>query len=138
MNMKSSTIITFLTLCFSVLLSSYEVNAQTNKIAKNNLHSKFRKQQWEYCVVTLDSDIRSESNKFIGRTSIIYLDETNRANVNIEVRDFPTDKVTANRKALSKAFAQLGDDGWELVGSFPFLDEYGHTVSGFFFKRRKQ
>jgi hypothetical protein len=126
------------TLCCLILLLSFEVDAQTKKVAKGNSQKITKKQQWEYCVVSPSDTARSATNQAIGQAFIIYLDQTNKPDVRIEVTEFPSNNNLSKRKALSKAFAQLGNDGWELVGSSPFFYDYGSESSGFFFKRRKE
>ncbi len=128
----------FVALCFLILLFGCEANAQTRKTVKNNSQSKSRKQQWEYCVVSLSNSVTTASNEFIGQAFIDYLDESNKPDLRIEVTNFPLDNNLSKRKVLSKAFAQLGSNGWELIGKFPFVYDSGGEDSGFFFKRRKQ
>jgi hypothetical protein len=136
--MKSYKTTPFVALCLLVLLFGCEADAQTRKAVKNNSQSQSKEQRWEYCVVSLNGSVTTASNKFIGQAFIAYLNESNKPDVRIEVTDFPSDNNLSKRKALSKAFAQLGNGGWELIGRFPFVYDYGSEDSGFFFKRKKQ
>ena len=136
--MKHNKITTFVILCFLFLFFGFEANAQVRgKFAANTNKSK-RKQQWEYCAVSLTNSVTTADNKAIGQAFITFLNESNKPDVRIEVTDFPSDNNLSKRKALSKAFSQLGNDGWELVGKFPFNYDYGGEEFSYFFKRQKQ
>lgn len=118
-------------------------------------------QKWEYCAVTnAYLSVTGESaDKYVGRASICYFQLTGcrREEIRFEFlyEDFLKEAggkpnpsynryaagVRAAESALSKAIAQLGEDGWEMVGETP-IDFVNNAESNMrnkaiYFKRPK-
>ncbi len=118
-------------------------------------------QKWEYCAVTnaYIAMTGESADKYAGRASICYfqLSGCRREEIRFELiyADFLKEAganpnpnynryaagVRAAESALSKAIAQLGEDGWEMVGETP-IDFVNNAESNMrnkaiYFKRPK-
>ncbi|MBD0324822.1 MAG: hypothetical protein ICV68_00235 [Pyrinomonadaceae bacterium] len=127
--------------------------------AQKSRNQEYKK--WEYCAVTnAYLAVTGESaDKYVGRASICYfqLSGCRREEVRFELiyADFLREAganpnpnynryaagVRAAESALSKAIAQLGEDGWEMVGETP-IDFVNNAESNMrnkaiYFKRPK-
>lgn len=132
----------FLCVAFSFTLLSVapNVKAQTNQLAKSN-SSDTSVRNWDYCVIYRTSNGQTKDKKITGIAIISYLDETGERDeyVEVEMPENSKDYMLAVRKALGKAFTKLGNDGWELVGRFPYAPVYSNEPElGFIFKRPKK
>ena len=129
-----------ITFSFALLFTAPGVNAQINLSAKNTPEdSTVRK--WEYCVIYRLSSGQTKDKKITGIVTITYFVETGERDENIEV-ELPQNSQDYNlgiRRALAKAFMKLGNEGWELIGKFPYAPVYSNESElGFMFKRPKQ
>jgi hypothetical protein len=118
-------------------------------------------QKWEYCAVTNAYIVVTgeSAEKYVGRASICYfqLSGCRREEIRFELiyAEFlkeaganPNPRynrysagVRAAESALSKAIAQLGEDGWEMIGETP-IDFVNNAESNMrnkaiYFKRPK-
>ncbi len=127
------------------MFSGSHIEAQTKQVPKSNLTAKLNK--WEYCVIFQQRNGQVDDKKVTGFVIITYLQESGEREEFVEaevIRENPKDNnayALSIRKALVKAFAKLGNEGWEFVGKFPFTREFGFSQEdslGFYFKRSKQ
>jgi len=108
--------------------------------------SQAESRKWEYCAIT-DSFGTGTKDKPYGIVVITFFEEASYREESIRV-DLDPKGVQASevyeitrKKAFAKAFAQLGDDEWELVGSIPFVKRFGSDAedkTGIYFKRLKR
>jgi hypothetical protein len=133
-------------LIFAFWLSLENTPAQSTQMSKAD---SSRSEQWEYCVVSGFSNGQTNDKKPTGLVLVTYFQKTGpreewiRAEsgskeTGLTERDY--DRSVKN--AIAMALSQLGDDGWELVGIFPYANLNTSIVPqkndfGFYFKRRK-
>jgi hypothetical protein len=138
-------IFVFIFCIFVFIFSGSHLKAQTKQVPKGNLTGKLNK--WEYCIIFQQRNGQVDDKKVTGFVIITYLEEAGEREefVQAEVtRKNPKDNdayALSIRKALVKAFAKLGSEGWEFVGKFPFTREFSFSQEdspGFYFKRSKQ
>jgi hypothetical protein len=104
--------------------------------------------KWEYCAVT-DSYGTGTQEKPFGIAVITFFEEAGYRDEYVRV-DLEPPKNTgagqlyelAQKKAFGKAFAKLGSDDWEIVGSLPFMQlatlSYTPDRVAIYFKRPKR
>ena len=103
--------------------------------------------KWEHCAITAFYTMQQGDKAPVGIVRICFFQETGCREETIraegERMGFPPNELheIARKKALSKAIAQLGKDGWELVGEMPYpkqfdTDEKDQTA--LYFKRPVQ
>ena len=127
-----------------LLFADFEVKAQTNQPQKNNVEN-LTAQKWEYCVIYQQYTGETKDKKATGVAIITYLGETGEREEKVEIEPKPKSSQGANvfslltRNAVSKAFAKLGNAGWEFIGKFPYIPIYSQEPElAFMFKRPKQ
>jgi hypothetical protein len=142
--MKFRKVILFTVFCIILLFSGFEIKAQTNQSQKNNVEN-LTTRKWEYCVIYQQYTGQTKDKKEIGIAIITYLEETGEREEKVEIEPAPKNSQSANayslptRSAVSKAFAQLGNAGWEFIGKFPYISIYSQEPElAFMFKRPKQ
>jgi hypothetical protein len=134
-------------LIFAFAFLSQDTTAQNNQISKVDTSSS---EKWEYCVVSGFSNGQAKDKKLTGEVVITYFqrsgprEEWIRAEPDAKVTGLtPGDDDRLVKRAIAMALSQLGDDGWELVGIFPYKNLNTNIVPqendfGFYFKRRKR
>jgi hypothetical protein len=127
-----------------LLFPNFGVKAQINQPQKTNVEN-FTPRKWEYCVIYQPYNGQTKDKKVTGVAIITYLDETGEREEKVEIESTPKSSQGANvyslqtRNAVSKAFAQLGNEGWEFIGKFPYIPIYSQEPElAFMFKRPKQ
>ena len=134
-------------LIFAFAFLSQDTTAQNNQISKVDTSSS---EKWEYCVVSGFSNGQAKDKKPTGAVVITYFqkngprEEWIRAEPDSKETDLTVGGYDRSiKKAIALAMSQLGDDGWELVGIFPYANLNTNIVPqendfGFYFKRRKR
>jgi hypothetical protein len=132
------------TVCLGLsgFLKVQQVQAQRTPVGNNG-----GKQKWEYCAI-VDSYGMDDTNKkpALGYVKIGYFEESGYREETIKVQGDVTGiqpgevYEKARQKGLGVSIAQLGSQGWEMVGESPFAkrfqsDEKDRTV--LYFKRPK-
>ncbi len=142
--MKFRKVILFTVFCITLLSSGFGVKAQTNQSQKNNVKN-LTTRKWEYCVIYQQYAGQTKDKKVTGVVIITYLEETGEREEKVEIEPAPKNSQGANvynlptRSAVSKAFAHLGNEGWEFIGKFPYIPIYSQEPElAFMFKRPKQ
>jgi hypothetical protein len=104
--------------------------------------------KWDYCALT-DSFGTGTKEKPFGIAVITFFEEAGDREEYVRVDLDPPKGLeagqlfeTAQKKAFAKAFARLGNDEWEMVGSSPFMKLSSPTNSTdavvIYFKRPKR
>ena len=123
-------------------LKAQQVQAQQTPIGSNA-----NKHKWEYCAI-VDSYGTDDTNRkpAEGVVKIGYFEELGYREDTIKVQGEVTGiqrgevYEKARQKALAVAIAQLGSQGWEMVGELPFTKRYSSDErerTGLYFKRVK-
>jgi hypothetical protein len=124
------------------LLKAQQAHAQQIPAGNNT-----SKQRWEYCAI-VDSYGMDDTNgkPAVGYVKIGYFEESgyreDTIKVQGEVVGVQRSEVyeKTRQKALAVAIAQLGSQGWEMVGELPFTKRYSSDErerTGLYFKRVK-
>jgi hypothetical protein len=101
------------------------------------------KQKWDYCAI-VDSYGMSDATAAVGYAKIGYFEESGYREDTIKVQGestvFQRTEIyeKARQKGLAVAIAQLGSQGWELVGESPFAKRFQSDekdLSVLYFKR---
>jgi hypothetical protein len=133
-------------LIFVFALSFENVTAQNAQTSKADTS---RSDQWEYCVVSDFGHSQAKGSKPIGIAVITYFQKSRPSEkwVRAELDDKESSLTSAAydrsvKTAIAMALSQLGEEGWELVGIFPYSNLNSNIVPqesdfGFYFKRRK-
>lgn len=86
-------------------------------------------QKWEYCVVgPVKSNLQGDRSFWGHYPNLLYLRADGRSGRVIE------GKAQEEAENLAKAVAELGDEGWELVG----MGNVAENAHFLYFKRAKQ
>lgn len=102
--------------------------------------------KWEYCAIT-NSYGTQKNNRIYGLAVITFFEEAGYRQESIQIdRDLtgiePNERYQlVQREAFAKAFVQLGNDRWELVGSLPYVNWIASKTNdktAIYFKRPKQ
>ena len=123
-------------------LKAQPVQAQQTPAANNA-----SKHKWEYCAI-VDSYGTDDTNRkpAVGHVKVGYFEESgyreDTIKVQGEVAGIQPNEVyeKARRKALAVAIAQLGTQGWEMVGELPFAKRFQSDErdrGALYFKRLK-
>ena len=120
-------------------------------LAQSNSNQKTKQTEnkvvikWEHCAITDFYGTGQDNKPPIGIAVICFFQESGCREVTIrvegETRGFPPTELyeIARKKALSKAIAQLGKDGWELVGEMTYPRRFGTDEkdrTALYFKRQ--
>lgn len=126
----------------SGFLKSQQVQAQPTPVENNA-----NKQRWEYCAIVEFYGMDDINRKpAVGYVKIGHFEETgyreDTIKVQGEVAGIQPSEIyeKAGQKALAVAIAQLGRQGWEMVGELPFTKWYSSDEkerTGLYFKRVK-
>jgi len=108
----------------AISLSVYAVQAQRSATSSTGLA-----QSWEYCAI-VDTSFSRTGNTIVGEATVAYYSTsgyrqeviTEREDVgNVLSADHP-DRVVG--KALVTTVAQLGSQGWEMIGHMPYIGSF--------------
>jgi hypothetical protein len=143
MTIKRMTILLFCAIAILILKPASIAQSVSNQQAKR-VESK-EVTRWEHCAITAFYAMGQKDKPPLGLVIICFFQESGCREVTIraegESRGFPPNELyrIGQKKALSRAIAQLGNDGWELVGEMPYpkqfdTDEKDQTA--LYFKRR--
>lgn len=121
-------------------------NTQSVQAQKTSAKKKIARQTWEYCAITSSTFTRTNDVVDGGFATVFYFDTSGFRQ---EIIKLPSEKIDEKmpdkhqymkQKAWAAAIAQLGDQGWEIVGQLPFnssfLQDMDHSQA-LFFKRVK-
>jgi hypothetical protein len=142
--MKGKGLVLFL--AFSVLSGSYSIGRmQPANAQRTPAIDSPAKTKWEYCAI-IRSGSMNENDTAVGIATIACFDMSGYREENVKVQN---ERVTqesnseyrrAQQKALATMIAQLGNQGWEMIGHFPYNDGI-HSgpdqVMAIYFKRAK-
>jgi len=101
---------------------------------------KSSSQRWEYAAIPLNNAVQPESGS-LSTTRVqlpIYYFQSSGVNQSQIEGVAEGGYRRANRDAISKAIAKLGDEGWEMVGQAPFEYRQDTGADLIYFKRPKQ
>ena len=102
------------------------------------------KQKFEYCAIT-SSGSMNENELAVGIATIVYFDSSSSREESVKILGNRVGKPTdgeyqrAQKRALDMTIAQLGSQGWEMVGQLlygSFRSAEGEPTA-LFFKRAK-
>jgi hypothetical protein len=102
--------------------------------------------RWEYCAIIRSSSM-NENDMAVGVATIAFFDasgyreETVRAQGERITSALSGEYQRAQEKALAMTIAQLGSQGWEMIGHFPYngaLRAGADEITAIYFKRAKQ
>lgn len=122
-------------------LAQSRSNQQTRKVESKDAT------KWEHCAITASYAMQQRDKPPVGLAVICFFQESGCREVTIraegESRGFPPNELytIARKKALSRAIAQLGSDGWELVGEMQYPKQFDtdeKDLRALYFKRRVQ
>lgn len=104
------------------------------------------KAKWEYCAI-ISSGSMSENGLAVGITTIVYFDKTGHREENVRMQGervgtpITGEYQRAQEKTLAMTIAQLGSQGWEMVGQLPYNNYFRSGIeqpTALFFKRTKE
>lgn len=139
---KSQIIILSLTLMAGVVLGlALNIPAWFNVAAQRPAEKKVVAEdaRWNYCMIN-DMNVYGQDDKSVATASICYLQASGcrKAVVEATVEKGSFEEARAN--ALAKAVAQLGAEGWELIGEgtqFGLRSDTGDPKAIYFRRRQK-
>src|SRR5689334_7363458 len=146
--MKRNLLVLFfaISLLISISLAFRPTTAQTQGSSASNTIAKLK---WEYCAISSSGTLR-EGDFAVGYATIVYFDASGNREENVKkqgesvaVRDISATSQAydnAKHKALAITIAQLGDQGWEMVGQLPFNGYFrsgSEEPTAIYFKRTK-
>ena len=104
------------------------------------------KQKWEYCAI-INSGNMNENELAVGYATIVYFDRSGSREENVKIQGervgtpITNEYQRAKQKALAITIAQLGGQGWEMVGQLPYNGYFRSGVeepTALYFKRAKE
>jgi hypothetical protein len=110
----------------SLLVSIYlAFRTQPAQAQKSSTTNPIAQQKLEYCAI-VNSSGEKESSKLVGTSTIVYFDTSGYQEETVKVEGEEINKPINNQyqraqqRALAAAIAQLGNQGWEMIGQHAF------------------
>src|SRR5262245_12631031 len=131
-----------LLICICLIGRTPSAQAQRTSAKQNSA-----KQKWEYCAIVSSLSMR-EDESAAAAAKIVYFDTSGGREESVKVQGARIGKTDgsheyrqAEYKALAIAIAQLGDQGWDMIGQLPY-NAYFRTgveqATALYFKRSKE
>lgn len=92
------------------------------------------RQKWEYCAI-VDIGFISKGEKYSGFSKICYFQNSGCKEQTVESTGMEESSAKANAFAI--AIANLGNEGWEMIGEGSSLVSWTNVHGSLYFKRRK-
>ena len=138
MSRKFSSLLLVLATVFTIVNLAISNNRLAWQSVQANQKSseKTAAPKWEYCAIT-NIWYNNSFGRNIGNATIQYFQESGVREEVIEISPEMRTRATDFREAAqAKAFAKLGEEGWEMVSKEPNLES--RPINTFYFKRPKQ
>jgi hypothetical protein len=120
------------------------IKTQPVKAQKTSAKNKIARQNWEYCAIVSSSYSSTEGIVDGGVATILYFETSGYREEIVKLQGEKIDKQIVDKyeymeqKARAVAIAQLGNQGWEMIGQLPFTYRFDIAPSNaLFFKRVK-
>src|SRR6185295_14515789 len=106
--------------CVCALLKVQSAQAQRTSVTDST-----RKEKWEYCAIIYSGGTK-EGNFAAGVVTIAYFDTSGIREDKVKIQGelvgepLTNEYKNAQQKALAMTIAQLGTQGWEMIGQLPY------------------
>lgn len=137
--MKKTQILMLALMSFTGLLAGLLIGCLGSEPVKAQHPVKSVSDKWEYCAIT-DVPAVGQNGKITGSAKICYFQGSGCRKEVIEVSIDGNDFAEGKRAALAKAAANLGAEGWEMIGEATQFGFYQDNVDpkALYFKRRQR
>src|SRR5918912_832969 len=116
----------FFLFAFSLLVGGYAISKmQTAQAQKTSAADNPAKAKWEYCAI-VGAGTLNENDMAVGVATVVYFDASGYREEQVRAqggRLLPAstgEYERARKQALAITIAQLGGQGWEMIGDFPY------------------